>query len=168
MTCARCGKDSNDTLCIVHSIERRARRTLSAAKVKKNCSICIVNDGTMGGVVTASVARRILTVPARVVERKKLPKTAFDVVIVPGSVDAYAASFLAAALGTPQSPSPVVMLLEDVPEADIRAYAKTAKLIYRKTAKLDEARQLVDALEQHSPGTAFGLKKSAKKLQWPR
>jgi hypothetical protein len=122
----------------------------------------------MEGVVTASIARRILTVPVRVRERSKVPKTGFDIVIVPGSVNACASSFLELVFGTQQSPTSAVMLLADVPEAEIREYAKTAKLKYRKPAMANDARQLVDALEHHSPGTVFGLKNSAKKLQWQR
>jgi hypothetical protein len=171
MLCARCGKTAKSghcPLCLPERVERKARRTLAAANLKKYCTVCIVNNGTAAGVVTAFIAKKIITTTVKITEQRRVPSKRYDVILAPGSADTIAASFLAVVLGETKNEPPVTNLLENVTQEEIRWYAEIKRLIYRQQESTDDARQLVDALEHHSPGTIFGLKNSAKKLQWQR
>ncbi len=144
------------SLCIIHLIEKKARRYIKDNhKLKKDQRIVAATP------LTKHFAEHVLHVPVRII-KNKAKKT--DLVISTNTLNDCVVSFVEALFtGKKQKKTKDLLLFSLITDDELAVYCKHHKLAFKP--KQHKLKELLNTIEKKHSGTIHGLSKSKEELK---
>ncbi len=179
MAC-RCEKKSDEcpentadfcTNCFLNHAEKKVKKTLKKAGIKKGDKILLINDKTAKGVVNEFLFRSIIKgLPLEIHIKASFDENdlkIYEKIIIPDSLDDSSERILIGILNAEQldENNKIARLLENLSEKEIEACAKIKNLVYESAHKKSRILSIFDKIEQYYPGSKLSFIKAVKELR---
>lgn len=179
MNCV-CGKETNKELekiadfctgCFCNHVEKKVKKTLRYADIKKNDKVLLINDKTQKGVINEFLFKSIIKgLPIQLVIKDKLDENGFsefDKIILQDSLDDASEKILIDILNANANneSTKFIRLLENLSEKEIEAYAIIKNISYEKAYKKSHILTIFDKVEEKYPGSKLSFTKAIKELR---